>query len=90
MVRRGCDVRRCVVSAELIYFLGELRPIAPAYLSRVIELSLNSLVSLSLPHDSASVEKLSTALADEHEAPNVELRERLSCLNARGRSTTYY
>ena len=50
-------------------FLDELRPIAPAYLNRLLELMLNLLVSLSMKHTSVSVEALSTALADDHEVP---------------------
>jgi sister chromatid cohesion protein DCC1 len=46
---------------------GELRPIAPSYLSSLLELILNLLVSLSLPYNSASVGELSSTLADEHE-----------------------
>ena len=45
----------------------ELRPVAPEYLARVIELILNLLVSHSLSPKSASVETLLTILADEHE-----------------------
>ena len=48
---------------------GELRPIAPSYLSRLLELILNLLVSLSLPRDAAAVEDLCAVLADEHEIP---------------------
>lgn len=45
----------------------ELRPIAPSYLDTLLELVLNLLVSLSMQHTSASVEALSTALAEGHE-----------------------
>jgi sister chromatid cohesion protein DCC1 len=45
----------------------ELRPIAPSYLDTLLELVLNLLVSLSMQHTSASVEALSTALAESHE-----------------------
>lgn len=46
---------------------GSLRPITSDYLSRVLELLLNYLVSLSMPHDAASVEDLLAALQDEHQ-----------------------
>ncbi|TFK43457.1 sister chromatid cohesion protein Dcc1 [Crucibulum laeve] len=46
---------------------GELRPITPSYLNSLLELLLNLLVSLSLPHDAAPVEDISSVLADEHE-----------------------
>ncbi|KAF5321094.1 hypothetical protein D9619_000774 [Psilocybe cf. subviscida] len=45
----------------------ELRPIAPAYLTRLLELIINLLVSLSMKHDAVQVEPLTTALADEHD-----------------------
>ncbi|KNZ81511.1 Sister chromatid cohesion protein DCC1 [Termitomyces sp. J132] len=48
---------------------GELRLIAPAYLDHLLELFLNGLVALSLSHESASVEALSSSLADDHEVP---------------------
>ncbi|KAG5342545.1 hypothetical protein C0989_000673 [Termitomyces sp. Mn162] len=47
----------------------ELRLIAPAYLDHLLELFLNGLVALSLSHESASVEALSSSLADDHEVP---------------------
>ncbi|TFY56171.1 hypothetical protein EVJ58_g7805 [Rhodofomes roseus] len=46
---------------------GELRPISPPYLNAILELLLTHLVSLSLPHDSASVDKLCSALADGYD-----------------------
>lgn len=49
------------------HYIGKLQPIAPSYLSLLLELILNLLVSLSLPYDGASVEELSSTLADEHE-----------------------
>ncbi|KAG6866448.1 hypothetical protein C0991_003966 [Blastosporella zonata] len=47
----------------------QLRPIAPTYLDRLLELFLNVLIALSLSHESASVEALSSSLADDHEVP---------------------
>jgi len=49
--------------------LGQLRPIAPAHLSTILELLLNYLISLSLSHQAAPIEELVSALADEHEIP---------------------
>jgi sister chromatid cohesion protein DCC1 len=49
--------------------LGSLRPITDAHLLTVLELLLNTLVSLSLPYDSASIEDISSALQDEHDIP---------------------
>jgi sister chromatid cohesion protein DCC1 len=63
-VQNSCDGRG---RANII--LGQLRPIAPAHLSTILELLLNYLISLSLSHQAASIEELISALADEHEIP---------------------
>ncbi len=44
-----------------------MRPIASDYLNHLLELILNLLASLSLKHDSAPVETLLIALADDHD-----------------------
>ncbi|KAH9083683.1 hypothetical protein EDB83DRAFT_2330521 [Lactarius deliciosus] len=44
-----------------------LRPLSPSYLHKILELLLMHLVSLSQPHDAASVQELSQPLEDEHE-----------------------
>ncbi|KAH9056583.1 sister chromatid cohesion protein Dcc1 [Lactarius vividus] len=44
-----------------------LRPLSPSYLRKILELLLMHLVSLSQPHDAASVQELSQPLEDEHE-----------------------
>jgi hypothetical protein len=41
----------------------------PTYLKTILELLLNYLVSLSIPHDAAPVEELVAVLIDEHEVP---------------------
>ncbi|KAH9910634.1 sister chromatid cohesion protein Dcc1 [Fomitopsis serialis] len=46
---------------------GELRPISPTYLNAILELLLTHLVSLSLPHDSASMDALCCALQDGYD-----------------------
>ncbi|KAJ2936934.1 hypothetical protein H1R20_g177, partial [Candolleomyces eurysporus] len=51
--------------------LDELRPIAPTYLDNVLQLTLNVLVSLSLPHSAASVDRLTSELQREHDVPRV-------------------
>lgn len=56
---------------RILIINNELRPIAPDYLNRLLELFLNLLVSLSMKHASASVEKLSSALAENHEVSRV-------------------
>ncbi|KAG1862584.1 sister chromatid cohesion protein Dcc1 [Suillus subalutaceus] len=60
---RGLKERRILVLE------GQLRPIAPAHLSTILELLLNYLISLSLSHLAAAIEELVSALADEHEIP---------------------
>ena len=49
------------------YVAGELRPITPTYLTTILELLLNCLVSLSLSYQAAPVAELTSALEDEHE-----------------------
>ncbi|KJA30199.1 hypothetical protein HYPSUDRAFT_125678 [Hypholoma sublateritium FD-334 SS-4] len=56
---------------RILVINNELRPITSAYLSRLLELILNMLVSLSMKHASASVEGLTSALADDHEVPRM-------------------
>lgn len=60
---RGLKDRRILVLE------GQLRPIAPAHLSTILELLLNYLISLSLSHQAAVVEELVSVLDDEHEIP---------------------
>lgn len=52
---------------EVVDLLGTLRPIAGSYLSTILELLLNSLVSLQQRHDSASVKLLADTLQDDHD-----------------------
>ncbi len=47
--------------------LGALRPLSPSYLHKILELLLMHLVSLSQPHEAASVRELSQSLEYEHE-----------------------
>ncbi|KAG2078863.1 hypothetical protein BDR04DRAFT_996880 [Suillus decipiens] len=60
---RGLKERRILVLE------GQLRPIAPAHLSTILELLLNYLISLSLSYQAAAVEELVSVLSDEHEIP---------------------
>ena len=46
---------------------GALRPLSPSYLHKILELLLMHLVSLSQPHNSASVLELCRSLEYEHE-----------------------
>jgi sister chromatid cohesion protein DCC1 len=52
---------------EVVDLVGTLRPIAGSYLSTILELLLNSLVSLQQRHDSASVKLLAGTLQDDHD-----------------------
>lgn len=56
----------CLKQKRILIFNDELRPIAPAYLNTLLQLTLNVLVSDSLSHTAASVERLTSALAGEH------------------------
>lgn len=58
---------RLCLRPEIVDLAGTLRPIASSYLSTILELLLNSLVSLQQKHDSASVELLAGALQDDHD-----------------------
>jgi sister chromatid cohesion protein DCC1 len=57
----------CYHCPEVIHLTGTLRPIAASYLSTILELLLNSLVSLQLSHDSAPVSLLAETLQDDHD-----------------------
>jgi sister chromatid cohesion protein DCC1 len=48
---------------------GYLRPIVPSYLTTILALLPNYIVSLSLSHPAAPVEELAATLTDEHEIP---------------------
>ncbi|KAG6873769.1 hypothetical protein C0995_011588 [Termitomyces sp. Mi166 len=63
------ELDRGLRDKHILIINGELRPIAPTYLDRLLELFLNVPVALSLSRESASVETLSSSLADDHEVP---------------------
>ncbi|KAJ3501179.1 hypothetical protein NLJ89_g9456 [Agrocybe chaxingu] len=52
---------------RILVINNELRPMAPTYLTHLLELILNLLVSLSMKYTTAPVERLLSTLADEHE-----------------------
>jgi len=54
---------------RILVLHDELRPIAPAYLTQLLELILNLLVSQSMKHEAAPIEDLLTILAEDHEVP---------------------
>lgn len=56
---------------RILHINGDLRPISLTYLNQLLELVLNLLVSLSQPDTGASVEDISSALANDHEVPRV-------------------
>ncbi|KAI0356391.1 hypothetical protein OH77DRAFT_1589352 [Trametes cingulata] len=59
---------------RVLILKGELRPIAPSYLTTILEYLLNSLVSESLSHANASVTTLLRALED-HDVPRDVTRQ---------------
>ncbi|KAG6869263.1 hypothetical protein C0993_000016 [Termitomyces sp. T159_Od127] len=63
------ELERGLRERHILVYNGELRPIAPAYLDHLLELFLTVLVALSLSHESASVEAMSSSLADDHQVP---------------------
>ncbi|THV08475.1 hypothetical protein K435DRAFT_959038 [Dendrothele bispora CBS 962.96] len=65
------ELDRGLKDRRILNINGELRPIALQYLSHIIELILNSLVSLSLPHENVPIEKLCSALYEQHDVPRV-------------------
>ncbi|KAL0576923.1 Ctf8p and Ctf18p associating protein [Marasmius crinis-equi] len=65
------ELERGLRDKRILDVNGELRPIAPAYLSHIIELILNSLVSNAIDHTAASVENLCTILSENHEVPRL-------------------
>ncbi|KAH9858570.1 sister chromatid cohesion protein Dcc1 [Lenzites betulinus] len=52
---------------RVLILKGELRPIAPSYLTTILEALLNTLVSHSLPHTDAPLTSLLVALEEDHE-----------------------
>lgn len=61
------ELVRALKDRRILVINGELRPITPGYLLQILELVLTILVSLSLPHDAAPVDELSSILANDHE-----------------------
>ena len=62
-----CNTSLTCEAYDTHVFVDELRPIAPSHLTTILELLLNCLVSLSLPHQAAPVEDLAAALEHDHE-----------------------
>lgn len=65
------ELNRGLRERRILNINGNLRPISLTYLNQLLELVLNLLVSLSQPHTGASVEDISSALADGHEVSRV-------------------
>ncbi|KAF5390682.1 hypothetical protein D9757_002722 [Collybiopsis confluens] len=65
------ELQRGLRDRRILYINEYLRPIASAYLTKVIQVILNTLAALSLDHEAVSVEKLSAVLTDEHDVPRV-------------------
>ncbi|KAI0028385.1 sister chromatid cohesion protein Dcc1 [Vararia minispora EC-137] len=68
------EIDAAIKEKHILVINGALRPIAPSYLHTILELLLTSLVSLSQPHESASVVELATALESDH-----EIQREVSC-----------
>ncbi|KAF8621562.1 hypothetical protein AX15_007590 [Amanita polypyramis BW_CC] len=66
----GNELDRALKDRRILVINGELRPILPGYLHQVLELLLNLLIALSLPHDDAPIDELAPALATDHEVPH--------------------
>ncbi|KAF5333570.1 hypothetical protein D9611_002456 [Ephemerocybe angulata] len=56
----------CLKQKRILIIKDELRPISPSYLNNILELTLNVLVSESLSHSAASLDRLTSALAGDH------------------------
>ncbi|KAI0829916.1 sister chromatid cohesion protein Dcc1 [Trametes gibbosa] len=61
------ELDRGLRDRRVLILRGELRPIAPSYLTTILEALLNTLVSYSLPHTDAPLTPLLVALEEEHE-----------------------
>ncbi|KAF9076722.1 sister chromatid cohesion protein Dcc1 [Rhodocollybia butyracea] len=65
------ELNRGLRERRILQINDSLRPISSAYLTKIIQFILNSLTALSLNHASVPVEKLSTALVDDHDVPRI-------------------
>jgi len=72
------ELERALKNRRILIIHGELRPIAPGYLHQVLELLLNVLIALSLPHDAAPVDELVSTLANDHEVAHDVTKQVLS------------
>ncbi|CCM05006.1 uncharacterized protein FIBRA_07205 [Fibroporia radiculosa] len=61
------ELDRGLRERRILILDGRIRPIAPSYLTTILELILTHLVSLSLRHDAASVDELSSALEEGYD-----------------------
>ncbi|KAH8992849.1 sister chromatid cohesion protein Dcc1 [Lactarius hatsudake] len=65
--RKRITLAQALQEKHILILDDVLRPLSPSYLHKILELLLMHLVSLSQPHDAASVQELSQPLEDEHE-----------------------
>ncbi|KAI0000385.1 sister chromatid cohesion protein Dcc1 [Russula vinacea] len=61
------EIAQALKEKHMLIIDGALRPLSPTYLHKILELLLMHLVSLSQPHDAASILELSQSLQYEHE-----------------------
>ncbi|KAI9442354.1 sister chromatid cohesion protein Dcc1 [Lactarius indigo] len=65
--KRFTELAQALNEKHVLILDDVLRPLSPSYLHKILELLLMHLVSLSQPHDAASVRELSRPLEEEHE-----------------------
>lgn len=61
------EFARGLKEKHILVIGNRLRPIAPAYLNTILELLLNTVVSLSLPLDAAPATDLADTLSTDHD-----------------------
>ncbi|EMD37633.1 hypothetical protein CERSUDRAFT_154374 [Gelatoporia subvermispora B] len=61
------ELMRGLRERRILTLNGELRPVTPAHLTAILEILLNTLVSLSLPHDAAPTDRLVDILVQDHD-----------------------
>ncbi|OCH89001.1 hypothetical protein OBBRIDRAFT_779081 [Obba rivulosa] len=61
------ELQRGLKERRILTLNGQLRPLRPSYLTTILELLLNTLVSLSLPHTAAPVDRLVDTLAQAYD-----------------------
>ncbi|KAF9446941.1 hypothetical protein P691DRAFT_803234 [Macrolepiota fuliginosa MF-IS2] len=63
------ELERGLKEKRILIINGFLRPISKDYLQNLLEIVLNLLVSLALPHDKVPLDDLVSTLTEDHEVP---------------------